>query len=629
MQKSLTNKIRKFFMFLLTSSSLLISLTVVSCGGTTTTKPPKTQTPSEPTKPTKPQPDPKPQPKPPVNNQPNPQPPTKPKNPEPQNPPVNNPPAPTPGTGPIPNFPGNFVPNLPSRTVPLTTSNLKPTSDNYFKNTTFTKPNEEELYQEIYDRSFGVSFTSKELWNETTQKFEDNGYISQKGTTWLFDYATNSEKTKFTLFFGTNLHVITTIGNTHGHNSEIAKNKTALFDYTDPTGNYSVGLTLGKPKQDPTSFAAIKNNTPHSSNTGGQSLRNFTSVTEVPNLGEDVSKLISKAPELVFAGFGYMKDDEYKQFDQIVDQKTKEYLQNASASEKESARYYWINDFNQKSKKTEMYKDFAIFKIDVDFTKATSQSENDFKAYILKAVAAVDKSIKRVKENIVPNHDSSSIPYIRYDYAGIQKNPDIDKNKNLKNYEYSHQYVDNVLVAGFPGSEGNQFWGRNNPKERYSDFPNKTLGHRNISATVEGGHGSLTSFLHRPLFENHGFKYSNLPYSSLYFGSSGSVGYNDYGLPIGIYSDVSLRVSSENDVSKFGSLSTFVQSSDITVNIGPDKMATMHAYDLIDGSDKARFPFQKTSYRENISLLFPQGLGSSKIMSTALFPNGYKVTKTS
>ncbi|WWV64280.1 hypothetical protein RRG40_04390 [Mycoplasmopsis felis] len=46
------------------------------------------------------------------------------------------------------------------------------------------------------------------------------------------------------------------------------------------------------------------------------------------------------------------------------------------------------------------------------------------------------------------------------------------------------------------------------------------------------------------------------------------------------------------------------------------------AYNLIDGTDKNRFPAQTASYRENLAKIYPNGFNDNNF-KTALFPEGF------
>ncbi|AJQ45627.1 hypothetical protein JM47_03700 [Ureaplasma diversum] len=103
-------------------------------------------------------------------------------------------------------------------------------------------------------------------------------------------------------------------------------------------------------------------------------------------------------------------------------------------------------------------------------------------------------------------------------------------------------------------------------------------------------------------------------YSSIFFGASGSLVVNEYGLPIGIYSTIT-RVDNERDVSKRGGFTFLVQVHDDNEK-GP-------AHNLIDGSDKDKFPKQFKSYRENLKWLSEQENSEFKgFNKTAIFKSG-------
>ncbi|WP_429994882.1 DUF31 family putative serine protease, partial [Mycoplasmopsis bovis] len=69
------------------------------------------------------------------------------------------------------------------------------------------------------------------------------------------------------------------------------------------------------------------------------------------------------------------------------------------------------------------------------------------------------------------------------------------------------------------------------------------------------------SYWGRVLAAWYGFQY-NVNFSSLYYGASGSLAYNEYGQMIGIYNGVSSNVQF-GDLLKNGSIAPFLQSSNI------------------------------------------------------------------
>ncbi|MCU9939725.1 DUF31 family protein [Mycoplasmopsis felis] len=82
----------------------------------------------------------------------------------------------------------------------------------------------------------------------------------------------------------------------------------------------------------------------------------------------------------------------------------------------------------------------------------------------------------------------------------------------------------------------------------------------------------------------YGYNYSLL-FSSLYYGASGSLVYNEFGQMVGIYNTVSANVEN-GDLSKNAGFAPFLLSEDVQGNI------PIKAYNLIDGTDKNRFPLK-------------------------------------
>ncbi|WP_432790647.1 MIP family Ig-specific serine endopeptidase [Mycoplasmopsis bovis] len=206
-----------------------------------------------------------------------------------------------------------------------------------------------------------------------------------------------------------------------------------------------------------------------------------------------------------------------------------------------------------------------------------------------------------------------------------------------------------VYIAGYPVDGKVAWWMQNNPSERYEmqdekqnqsmkfDFskfdpskpfpilphnfpfrrkPTEGFSENNVEEKITTVTPTIfDSYWGRVLAAWYGFQY-NVNFSSLYYGASGSLAYNEYGQMIGIYNGVSSNVQF-GDLLKNGSIAPFLQSSNIEAGEN-----TIYAYNLIDGTNKTQFGMQKNSFRENLRVIYPNGFEDGS-KETKLFDKGY------
>ncbi|ADE19449.1 MIP family Ig-specific serine endopeptidase [Mycoplasma crocodyli] len=506
------------------------------------------------------------------------------------------------------------------RSTPMNFSNLKPGFYDFFKeNQTISKPSRDEIYKEIYDRTFALKVMTKIkrddsdgtiLSDKDTPGVQSQFVLARtRATSWLFDYAKSDKSNKYSLFFATNLHVATDIANSWTNEN---KNTSELFDYSDPSLGQVEGISLGKSTSP--YFNKINNKTSFPSNNAMFYTNLKHNIESNQNVYGTVQKGISK-PKLIFTAIDFMDDNASNQFSELL----KERLDGMMNYGNETMEKFWTREWLAKGKKPSYFKDIAIFQVDVNLDEVDSE----FKGWINNAVSALDKSILRTKNKIIPNHDSGNIPYATYDFSSLQKAREFEgKFRNYKNFEYANTRVDNVYIGSYPDKDKLQKWAINNPIERDS-FDYKSLNTYSVSTAMEIGNTSREFFFHRSMFE-YGLSYKNIHWSSMFSGASGSIAYSDYGLPIGIYTG-STNNPSYSDLSSNGNLEPFSQITDYKIDINNGKSAILYAYNLIDGSNKEMYPHQKTSYRQNLNYFYNSGIGEDKITKTALFPNGFKL----
>lgn len=220
---------------------------------------------------------------------------------------------------------------------------------------------------------------------------------------------------------------------------------------------------------------------------------------------------------------------------------------------------------------------------------------------------------------------------------------------NLRIYTNNLTKAKDVYIAGYPVDGKVAWWMQNNPSERYKmqdekqnqsmkfDFskfdpskpfpilphnfpfrrkPTEGFSENNVEEKISTITPTIfDSYWGRVLAAWYGFQY-NVNFSSLYYGASWSLAYNEYGQMIGIYNGVSSNVKF-GDLLKNGSIAPFLQSSNIEAGEN-----TIYAYNLIDGTNKTQFGMQKNSFRENLRVIYPNGFEDGS-KETKLFDKGY------
>ncbi|MFV8482357.1 MIP family Ig-specific serine endopeptidase [Mycoplasma sp. VS509_3] len=556
-----------------------------------------------------PQPEPKPQPEP-----------VKPEpvEPKPQPEPVK--PEPQPEPGPVP-------PVMPPFVIPPFNPNAGIIQANSYPDyvSKYKAVNAETIYKEIWDRTFSIRPASLVTTSQGKK------LVESQGTGWVLDYHKVDEN-KYKLFIATNLHVIGNYSNTNASNIDKELN------YNDPTGNQPGGFAIGKSSM-PTSFASIGNNTwnQHIAQIGGYVkyyANNQTLTTpDYSSLSNTQYSSSLSNPKVLFAAVDYMDDATYNQYADQINQKWDAYKKEKQSqmqkmSMDEDARKLYENFINQNPSKIPFYTDFGILEMDVDLSKADSILAD----WIKQAVAAVDSYVARMKANIpYPNYDANTATYLpTLDY--LSKGRDLSQSNPVYNFGLSN--AKNVYIAGYPKNNTNlSYWMQNNPLERDSDQVllqyNRRTGVANgiannklfdyatndAESPIETGNIQIYSELwNRPYASFYGFNY-NIKFSSLYYGASGSIVYNDFGEIIGIYNGVDASVQFGDNIS-FGTFAPLLQTADIPV--ANNKF--IYGYNLIDNTG---YTHQTRSYRSNLKLFYPNGFDEKGNKATALFPEGF------
>ncbi|MCI8282997.1 MIP family Ig-specific serine endopeptidase [Mesomycoplasma hyopneumoniae] len=475
------------------------------------------------------------------------------------------------------------------------------------------------LYKELYDRTFSVKFgitlaKGVKLYGEPV---ENKFLATENGTIWLLDYHKKDEN-NYKLFFATNLHVASHLSNT------LDENLGKKLNYEDPSKDKATSISLGKSIQAPQIFASHNNNYDFSTNKNNQakfyaSDENFTNANRSGLSANSTIKTTAfSAPKLIFAGYDFINRDYIKPFQDDIKNKSKlrlEYLKSQLEPEEDFTESKIIKSSLEKDEFIPLYTDFAVFELEVNLANA----DVTLKDWIKKAIAALDSYLKRNKQVDLPNQDKKISFYMpTIDYVTASK---MQENKEfLTNSK-------NVYVLGYPGIDGgNSVLTWNNPIERndktMQSYHRSPENANTFAISTNDYEGKMLSFnlnpytkvFHRLLGDYYGFN-QNIKFSSLYFGASGSLVYNEFGQMIGVYSGVALS-SNRWDLLARASYTPFLLSKDLS-----DGEKTIKAYNLIDGSNLQKFPSQTRSYRQNLKEIYPNGFENGD-RKTALFPDG-------
>ncbi|WP_051521826.1 MIP family Ig-specific serine endopeptidase [Mycoplasma leonicaptivi] len=494
----------------------------------------------------------------------------------------------------------------------------------------FKEVDRKTIYKELYDRTLAVKIGT-DLKPDSKQDSNNNQnssfFASSAGTAWLLDYHKYTEN-KYKLFFATNLHVISSLSNTLNIED---------LDYKDPRGFKAIGISFGKASGVNEEFPQKQNG--HTTGKNVKWVANVDKFSQVnfSDQGASATAIVSNeaisAPKLVFAGFDFIKREDIQYTQEELKRKAQELYEQEKSKEhadddKDST--YWVlknaleNNTNQF---IPLYTDFAVFEVDVDFDKFTDANKTEYVQWFKDAISGLDRYLKRLKEtSVLPNQDKSESEYMQtVDYISAYNNKDNNGN-NLQSSKYTY-------TLGYPGTgtSGMSVLDYNNPIERYEQektsydrSPNnkESFNHPIGAANQKMTFNNLTpytSVFGRLLGDHYGYVFENR-FSSLTYGSSGSLVYNEFGQMIGIHNLVDSSTEL-GQLLKRAYFAPFLLSNDFVSN-----NQTIKAYNLIDGSNKTKYPSQTHSFRENLNLIYKNGFSDNQY-TTALFPNGFKVNK--
>ncbi|SYV95017.1 Uncharacterised protein, partial [Mycoplasmoides gallisepticum] len=225
--------------------------------------------------------------------------------------------------------------------------------------------------------------------------------------------------------------------------------------------------------------------------------------------------------------------------------------------------------------------------------------------YVLEAIHELNESSRLAKLPGQLNLTNQDLPYVDLDY------PSIDQNQPNA---YSFEEINKAYIAGYPGVEDssnssrvNFRWVQNNLNKdpNYQLKPNINSGLVNKTQDITG----LIQSYHNKYYHQYGITQEVLR-SSLRSGSSGSVVYSKYGLPFGIFwggYNGGDPQQEENNRGLFDYLANDTKKS-LNINVrysNPNRASrfkiNIEPYNLIDGTNKQKYPNQTNSYREALA----------------------------
>ncbi|QMT98386.1 hypothetical protein H3143_02690 [Mycoplasma tullyi] len=470
---------------------------------------------------------------------------------------------------------------------------------------------DQEIYKKIYDRSFSIGFYTRHWLRDPSDPnlpYKQLLYLSN-GTGWLLDYQISPQNPDlYRLFIATNLHVAEGLWNRDDYDHPVLDSDIRLKPDT-------IGFSLGKseqvnfgPQDSRFSNSSVKYVTYLSNNLFFNSSPNRSSALRVNNQRLSI-------PETVFTAVDFVNDQQTKnEFSDYWAQQFKGQFVNNRLGDKNLLNSSFPKDPQSRMKIADgyinkgigLYKDFAVlsFVVNISQKRLTNEPVRSFSSaqtlrkYVLEAVNELNESSKIAKLPGQLNLTNQDVPYVDLDYPSVEAN-----HPNA----LSIQEIDKAYIAGYPGvgQPGNSRafsnrWVQNNlnPNPNYQLEPN-------IKAELVDRYQDLTGLIqsyHNKYYHQYGITQAVLR-SSLKPGSSGSVVYSKYGLPFGIFwGGYSGRGDDGTGVFDYLANDTRKQ---VTVNVRFGSSRTprqfkinIEPYNLIDGTNKEKYPNQTNSYRQ-------------------------------
>ncbi|WP_416738344.1 MIP family Ig-specific serine endopeptidase [Mycoplasma sp. 005V] len=447
-----------------------------------------------------------------------------------------------------------------------------------------------DIYDSIFKRTFKIVF-----WNRDDNKPRE--YVISSGTAWLLDYASLGDN-KYRLYLATNAHVAASNINPDAYSDVKQVNKLKQGSHTF---DYFIGF-------DP-------------------NWANHENEYYMFEFSKQVKEHEKYIPKNFYVAKNFMSDKKVNG-PVAADFAVMEWYVDLN----EFANWNYNNFINTLSYYKPGIDISSDYKTQNEYSTLIRRKtlQAAFVQHIKDAIEEIDKSKKSISSKEIANFNTS-LPYISVDYMSTKKIlreynlmypnnriNDYTKPLNYKSAIYLDSFMNtklgnskfneqpnNVFIAGYPAKGGEKTEINGDWSKLYEAKDN--IHNYNLTDTMAKYEIGV----------NRGYKinYDNVDYESymlqfyvsssndLTGGASGSLAVNEDGLPVGIkwgstidgdnkyYDSSNQLVHSYRDVAL-----SFVNTFDVPLaytNIS-DKL---YAYNLIDGTDKSKYPYQVSSYR--------------------------------
>lgn len=493
------------------------------------------------------------------------------------------------------NFPGMLDPSALTAFLNKINEAKKQKEENRprSKEVTELKITEDKAYEKIKDRSFAIGFNSVDYTIDPGTHETNTSVVPfiPTGTGWLLDYAWKNgqnQADELMLYIATNAHVYARAFN--AMESKFKNNFPEYFAEESQKNARVDSFALAVPQKD-ADLKAIPS---------GSSYEKQNNLTWFVNTSDSA----------LFSSDRSNKDLHFVDKDLFSNPRTVFVALNIFDSADNSKL---VDQYNNNAQRKYIGKDFAVFGVKVNYKKLMEEAKHNnalelLLDHIKKAMKSIGTDVQTFKNDKYLNHDPQDVPYLSFDYPSAWS----DKEKGITLNANTSLNIERAYILGFPSISGRQMLWRNYPSN--SSIPRDVFNGLSFTKGLP---------INQPLDEHtqaSGFGFNaNVDYSSLSYGASGSMVVNEYGLPIGIYSTVSIARNntgdSETNTSNKGGFTFLVQVHD-----DPEKGP---AHNLIDGTDSHKFPKQQKSYRQNLRYLTNNNSSDFKDFGkTALFPSG-------
>lgn len=491
---------------------------------------------------------------------------------------------------------------------------------------------DQEIYKKIYDRTFSLEFYTRYTRKNSSNSNIEQLYYLNNGTGWLLDYQVSPENPDlYRLFLATNLHVAQTLWNKNDFDRPVTDLESAPE---------TIGFSLGK--SDQVEFSAQNSSLNNSVVKYATLLDNTAFYNRVPNRANSwrVSSQRLTIPQTVFAAVDFVNDQQTTQeLSSYWANQFKTQFVNNRLDDKNLLEHTYPKDAESRTKIADkyleqgigLYKDFAVLSVIVNLSPKMLANESAqrynasrlLRKYVLEAIHELNESSRLAKLPGQLNLTNLDLPYVDLDYPSIEQN---------QPNAYSFEEINKAYIAGYPGVENssnasrvNFRWVQNNLNKdpNYQLKPNINSGLVNKTQDITG----LIQYYHNKYYHQYGITQEVLR-SSLRSGSSGSVVYSKYGLPFGIFwggYNGGDPQQEENNRGLFDYLANDTKKS-LNINVrysNPNRASrfkiNIEPYNLIDGTNKQKYPNQTNSYREALAKYLVWSQNNNFSNSTYLF----------